>query len=279
MEDQPLVSIIVNCFNGAKYLEDALESIVGQSYSNWEIIFWDNQSSDNSAAIFKRYEDDRFRYFYAPSHTIIYEARNYAIEKSRGDYIAFLDTDDLWAADKLSNQIPLFKDPDVGFVCSKAWLLNEEFNSTTKLHPNNIPVGWVLKELLKDYYLIMSSLVIRRSAFEETQFGFDKQLHILGDIDFFIPLAADWKLGCPEQELMSYRMHSSNIGQTQRELHLREFEIVIKKFQANKKICELSEFDVLKTQLLYARAKRQIAKKKWKDEDEDRDREWRRFGE
>ena len=64
MSDQPLVSIIINCFNGEKYIRKALDSVLTQTYENWEIIFWDNQSKDKSAEIFKSYDDKRFKYFY-----------------------------------------------------------------------------------------------------------------------------------------------------------------------------------------------------------------------
>ena len=74
---QPLVSIIVNCFNGEEYLREALDSIITQTYKNWEIIFWDNQSNDTSAKIFKSYQDNRLKYYLAPSHAkILYEARS-----------------------------------------------------------------------------------------------------------------------------------------------------------------------------------------------------------
>ena len=100
----PLVSIIVNCYNGDKYLSEALDSILDQTYQNWELIFWDNRSEDKSAEIFKRNKDKRFKYYYANEHTSLYKARNLAIEKSNGDFIAFLDTDDLWDKNKLQLQ-------------------------------------------------------------------------------------------------------------------------------------------------------------------------------
>ena len=61
--NKPLISIIINCFNGEKYLEEALTSAINQSYKNWEIIFWDNQSTDASAKIYKNYKDERFKYY------------------------------------------------------------------------------------------------------------------------------------------------------------------------------------------------------------------------
>ena len=61
---KPLVSIIMNCFNGETYLNESIKSVLSQTYENWELIFWDNQSIDSSAKIFKSYEDKRFEYFY-----------------------------------------------------------------------------------------------------------------------------------------------------------------------------------------------------------------------
>ena len=64
-----LISIIVNCYNGEKYLKQALESIQKQNYTNWELIFWDNQSTDNSKAIFDSFNESRFKYFYSEKFT------------------------------------------------------------------------------------------------------------------------------------------------------------------------------------------------------------------
>ena len=75
--EEPLVSIIMNCYQGGRYLQFAIESVLTQTYQNWELIFWDNQSTDRSAEILKNYDDERIKYFYAPKHTLLYEARNF----------------------------------------------------------------------------------------------------------------------------------------------------------------------------------------------------------
>ena len=126
--NQPLVSIIMNCFNGEKYLREALDSVVNQTYLNWELIFWDNQSTDESKEIFLSYDDERFKYYYSKTHTLLSEARNCAITKSHGDFIAFLDVDDWWDINKLEKQIPLFKDKDVGIFL--------ETGTNKKIKPN-----------------------------------------------------------------------------------------------------------------------------------------------
>ena len=85
----PLVSIIMNCHNGEKYLKESLRSIFNQKYKNWELIFWDNYSSDNSRKIIKKFKDKRIRYFYSKKFNSLYNSRNLAIGKAKGKYISF----------------------------------------------------------------------------------------------------------------------------------------------------------------------------------------------
>ena len=91
-----LISIIMNCHNGEKFLKKALNSILQQTYENWELIFWDNKSSDKSKNIFKKFKDPRFKYFYAKKFSDLHRARNFAIKKAKGKFITFLDTDDFF---------------------------------------------------------------------------------------------------------------------------------------------------------------------------------------
>ena len=106
----PLVSIIMNCYNGEKYLEESLNSIVNQSYKNWELIFFDNNSNDNSKKILNNYKhDQRIKYFKSIEFLKLYDARNEAIKQAKGEYIAFLDTDDLWINNKLEKHLSILQ--------------------------------------------------------------------------------------------------------------------------------------------------------------------------
>ena len=104
MEENPSVSIIMNCFNAEKYLIEAIESVFSQSFTDWEIIFWDNRSTDGSAKIAKDY-GHKLKYFLATKHTDLGVARNLALNQANGKYVGFLDCDDLFLKDKLKNQI------------------------------------------------------------------------------------------------------------------------------------------------------------------------------
>ena len=211
LSDVPPVSIIMNCYNGEKYLREALNSVVGQTYRNWELIFWDNQSTDRSAEILKSYEEPRFRYFYAPRHaTEIYEARNYALEKVQGEFIAFLDVDDWWKPEKLEKQVPLFDDPEVGIVCGNFWFVNERKNTEKKWINWSVSTGRVLNDLLSHYFVGLLTLMVRRSAIDQLEYPCDPRLHVIGDLDLVIRLAVNWKLDFISQPIAFYRWHGNN---------------------------------------------------------------------
>ena len=123
---QPLVSVIMNCHNGEKYLREAIDSVISQTYNNWELIFWDNHSTDKTSDIIKSYTDSRIYYYYTNTFTTLGKARNSAIDVSNGEIIAFLDADDIWLKEKLIKQIPLFRDKDIGIVICDSYSFNEK---------------------------------------------------------------------------------------------------------------------------------------------------------
>ena len=106
-----LVSIVVNCYNGETFLRECLDSICAQDYRNWEIIFYDNCSTDDSRRIYEEYNDDRFRYFSTSETIPLYQARGEAMKLCNGEFIAFLDVDDIWVIQLSSN--PTFADKGV----------------------------------------------------------------------------------------------------------------------------------------------------------------------
>jgi glycosyltransferase involved in cell wall biosynthesis len=207
---QPLVSVVMNCYNGEKYLREAIDSVRAQTYHNWEIVFWDNQSTDRSAHIFASYSDPRLKYHFAPTHTWLYEARNYAIEKAGGELLAFLDVDDRWLPSKLEKQVRLFENPAVGFVCGQYWVDDERKKKRWKLPRRRVPTGWVLHELLKDHFIGLLTLVVRRSALDSLDYPCDARYHIIGDFDLAVRLSLHWQLECVQEPVGFYRLHDDN---------------------------------------------------------------------
>jgi glycosyltransferase involved in cell wall biosynthesis len=219
----------MNCYNGEAFLRESIESVLSQTYENWELIFWDNRSEDKSAEIFRNYNDKRFKYYYASKHTLLYEARNEAIKRSSGDFIAFLDTDDFWQKDKLELQLPLFKDPKVGVVYGNIFIINEALNTKKILLKGRKPRGLILDELLKNYCTPLVTLVIRRSFLDNYQPVFDNSFHIMGDYDLMIRMSVKYKFDCIEKPIASYRIHNKNESLLNRSKQIKELKTWYKK--------------------------------------------------
>ena len=119
----PLISVIINCHNGEKYLDNCIKSVLNQTYRNWEIIFFDNNSSDKSSKLIKSYDDHRIKYFRSKKTHTLYKARNLAVNKSNAEYITFLDVDDWWVKTKLKEQKNFFlSNPSLDIVYSNLYL-------------------------------------------------------------------------------------------------------------------------------------------------------------
>lgn len=204
---QPLVSVIMNCYNGEKYLREAIDSVIAQTYQNWEIIFWDNQSTDSSAKIFNSYNDSRLKYFYAPFHTLLYEARGNALENAQGEFLAFLDVDDVWSTEKLERQIPLFENNNIGLVYSNCLFFDEGDRSEKLYVEDELPEGKVLGQLLQKYVIGLLTIVVRKSALDKLDKAFDKRYQLIGDFDLCIRMAEKWDFGCIQDPLAKYRYH------------------------------------------------------------------------
>ena len=126
LNKNPLVSVIMNCHNGEKFLKESINSLMSQTYKNWELIFWDNKSFDNSKKIIKKFKDKRIKYFKSEKFRNLYHSRNLAIKKAKGKYIGFLDVDDLWERTKLKKQMKHFlKNQNIKIIYSNFFLINQ----------------------------------------------------------------------------------------------------------------------------------------------------------
>mgnify|MGYP001400800113 CR=1 FL=1 len=210
MSENNLVSIIMNCYNGEKYLQEAVDSAIAQIYQNWEIIFWDNQSTDSSAKIFQNYEDVRLKYFLAPKHTNLSEARKLAIEKASGEYYAFLDVDDWWDTKKLEKQMSCFEDPEVGLVYGNYWYVDEKNSIQYTSFRSSLPSGYLTDVLLKKYCVGLLSIIIKKKAYDSLNYGFDSSYHIIGDFDITMRISVQWKIDCIQTPIAFFRFHGKN---------------------------------------------------------------------
>lgn len=130
LKKQKLVSIIMPTYNSEHYIESALKSVVNQTYNTWELIIIDDGSTDNTRAIVEKYrsEDNRIKYYYTGINLGVATARNRAIDIAKGDYIAFLDSYDIWFEHKLEKQISFMEDNEYNFTSTNYAKIDKEGN-------------------------------------------------------------------------------------------------------------------------------------------------------
>lgn len=130
-----LVSIITPTYNCAKFIGATIESVLNQTYQNFEMIIVDDASKDNTEEVVKSFKDKRIKYIRLSKNSGPAVARNRAMEEARGKYMAFLDSDDLWKREKLEKQINFIKKNKYKIICSDYEQIDEEGNKLNKIIP------------------------------------------------------------------------------------------------------------------------------------------------
>ena len=234
---QPLVSVIINCYNGEKYLNKAIDSVYAQTYLNWEIIFWDNVSTDLSAVIAKSY-DNRLNYFLANQTIPLYNARNKAISKANGKYLAFLDCDDVWFTDKLEKMMRFISllPNSPAYASNIRYLKHERYKKS--LYP--MSGGEVLtrsfSDLINKYDIAMSSVIIDRDLFLKNG-GFDKEFKFTGDKEFLVRMSLTNPIYITGDVLTGIRIHNENLTSSNINSFSNEnYMLIVKILQDNPKI-------------------------------------------
>lgn len=125
-----LISIITPTYNCGKFIGETIESVINQTYENWEMIIVDDCSKDNTKDIVNKYaqNDDRIKYHLLEKNSGAAIARTKAMELANGNYMAFLDSDDLWVEDKLEKQLKFMKENNFNFVCTEYEQIDEQSN-------------------------------------------------------------------------------------------------------------------------------------------------------
>jgi glycosyltransferase involved in cell wall biosynthesis len=211
---EPLISIIIPCYNGEKFIGDAIDSVINQTYQNWEIIVVDDESTDNSKKIVDKYRtDQRIKYVQHDANKGIAKTKNTGIRLARGDYLAFLDQDDIWLSNKLEMQVNCFKNhhEDVGMICTGMIFTDE------KLKSQIIFRGFKddnQKEMVKSLYLqttnSSSIMMIKKKCFYRVGF-FNEELYGWDDFEMWMRIASQYKIKYIREGLVKKRMHTENV--------------------------------------------------------------------
>jgi glycosyltransferase involved in cell wall biosynthesis len=207
----PQVSVIIPAYNGDRYITQAVESVISQTYKNWEIIVVDDGSTDDTRQALQPYFD-RIRYFYQENQGVA-AARNRGIQESRGELIAFLDQDDFFLSDKLAGQVALFDaQPSLGIVNSGWRIVKEQGETVSDINCWEYFPTLNLKTWIVQMLVLPSAMMFSRKWLENVG-GFNSEFDSVDDADLVLRLAL---LGCEAawlpQVTVCYRQHDKNVS-------------------------------------------------------------------
>lgn len=230
----------MNCYNGEEFLREAIESVYKQTFQDWEIVFWNNASTDSSKEIACSF-DSKVCYYEASAKTSLGEARVNAISRANGKNITFLDCDDLWHSNKLERQaLMLIKHPDCGFLYSKCNKINKKGENIGLLpyFSKHLPTIDIFEELLKSNFVPFVSVVIPMDKYQSVG-GFSSNYKNSMDYDLFLRLSYQYPVYVDNEILCSYRFHENNLSNVQRIDAGKEAIEIVCKFLPDKRIIPL----------------------------------------
>jgi glycosyltransferase involved in cell wall biosynthesis len=236
---EPLVTIIIPTYNRAHFIGDTLDSIIAQTYVNWECIIIDDGSTDNTSLIINEYliKDNRFRYYHRPETKLKgpSSCRNFGLEKAKGEFINWFDSDDLYFPHALSTWMQQFRET-IDVVVAK--LEKVDFNSGNKLGENCI----LSNNNIEDYFTGEISFYVcgpiwRKTFLNQQKELFDETIRNLDDWDFNLRmLYQNPTISYIDSPLIQYRFHEHSLS---KEIYKLNFDELSSKFNALEKHLEL----------------------------------------
>lgn len=236
----PTVSVIIPVYNGAKFLSRSIESVINQTFKNWELIIVDDGSTDNSKEIILGYvnKDNRITYYWEPNSGTPARPKNTAFQYVKGQYVAYLDQDDEWLPEKLEKQLAVFaKYPNekIGLVGCSAHSVNEE--GFSKAVPPNSKTDVKLFELLNYNYIFSNSSVLLLSAVVRDIGDRDesKEMGYTEDWDMWVRvLAGGYTVRIIEEPLFKYVTHADNMSRATTKL--KQAEMLVSFYRKHKEL-------------------------------------------
>lgn len=224
----PKVSVIIPTYNSMRYLPETVESVLKQTHQDFELLLVDDGSSDQTVQWAFGLADPRVKVISQQNQGVCV-ARNAGIAQAQGEYIAFLDHDDLWQPTKLEKQVRCLDDnPAVGLVHTWMVLVDEYGKSTGRVMSSNAE-GDVWKQTLEQNTIASSSVMVRRCCLETVGvFSPSRDLYTVEDWDLWIRIATRYPFALIKEPLLSWRQHANN-GSKNWRLMEQAYRLVIEK--------------------------------------------------
>ena len=228
----PTVSVIIPTYRRAELLGEALQSVLAQTCQDFEVIIVDDHSEDDGATrkLIESFADDRLKYIYLENNRGPAGARNAAMPHCCGEYISFLDSDDLFQPRKLEIHAGILRsNPDVAMVYSDEYLLNIDGSlSEVSARANRIlPSGFIAREFFMESFIATMTVTVRKTVFEEMA-GFDETLIWNEDDDLWFRIMLKHRVLCSEYVSGVRRLHSSNMSRDRGEMVWYQFQCIVK---------------------------------------------------
>lgn len=225
MAPSPQVSVIVPAYNSAAYTVETVDSILAQTYRDFEVIVVDDGSTDATREALLPY-DGHIQYVYKDNGGAC-SARNEGLRRARGEFVACLDCDDLWLPEKLERSLPVLEqDPGIGFVCTPCYIIGPAGEPRGEVRYPFDP-GNAYMNLLAENYVLAPTVVMRRSCLDQIG-GFDESIFIPADWDLWLRLAHRFRVGYVDRPLSKYRL-ASNYTLRHADRFVREADYVLEK--------------------------------------------------
>ena len=225
----PLVSVIIATYNRAGFVVQAVESVLSQTYAHIETIVVDDGSTDNTREVLRKYQDKIHYYYQERSERS--RARNEGFKRSKGAYIAFLDSDDLWLPTKIERQVQVLNEKsDVGLVYARVEFIDTDGNPCDGNLSWDEPEREVLYEDLMTHNIVTgttSSAMIRRTCLERVGL-FAESMNTCEDLDLYRRIARYYQFHQIDLPLVKFRVHGGNTQHNASSM-ARGWEITIEK--------------------------------------------------
>jgi glycosyltransferase involved in cell wall biosynthesis len=219
MSAAPLISVIMPAYNVEKYIQEAINSILNQSYSNLELLIYDDGSSDSTRKIINSYSDERIKKIFADKNSGVVAARNHCIDLAQGKYIALMDADDIASRDRFKKQIA-FLEADACDVCgSEHWSLNQQTGILKPSKDRHTDAD--LRGLLSVYCTMCNSAVTTRAEIMK-KYKYDAAIPVAEDYYLWVQLAAaGYRFANLGERLVTYRQYPEQSSSK----HIEKFKV------------------------------------------------------
>jgi glycosyltransferase involved in cell wall biosynthesis len=208
--DEPLISVVIPCYNQSDYLSDAIKSVLHQTYDNQEIIVVDDGSTDATPDVAARYPGVHYVY---QSNQGLSAARNAGIDAAKGAYLVFLDADDRLVPDALQIGYDVMcMHPDCGFVSGHHYHIKHDGTLKTAYPQEPMQGDDPYLALLMNNYIGMHATVMYRRAVFDSVGKFDTALQACEDYDFYLRVAREYPTVRHDQIVAEYRLHDANMS-------------------------------------------------------------------